>query len=200
MTTIIAGEFATMDESEAAAGALKSANFEPADVSVFMLNSPGQHALYPVGGDEDADPGAKKAHTGAVTGAVIGATVGLGAGAAAIVATDVGVAVAATAAAVGAYTGSLVGALNKTGDDESHEPAGETRHAGAMVAVNTPGEEAQQRAADILRSHGAKQVERAEGRWEDGKWLDFDPRVTPDLIFESRPTDPSRRSAPGASS
>jgi hypothetical protein len=185
MATIIAGEFNTMEETEAVAAALKAAGFGSSHVSVFMLNSPGQHAIHPLGGDVDKDPGAGNTDKGAVTGAVVGATVGLGVGAAAMAATEFGMAVAATAAAVGAYTGSLVGALNKTGDTESPQAPVEVRHAGAMVAINAPDEAAQNRAIETLRSHGAKQVERAEGTWENGKWLDFDPRSTPVLVAGS---------------
>jgi hypothetical protein len=198
MATIIAGEFATMEETEAAAAALRAADFSQPDVSVFMLNSPGQHGLHPLGGDQDADPGASKTDKGAVSGAVIGGAVGLGVGAASLAATDVGPAIAATAAAVGAYTGSLIGALNKTGNHESPEPPADVRHAGAMVAVNTTSQEAEQNAIEILRAHGAGQIERAEGRWEDGKWLDFDPRATPNIVGGLRAGEPNEQ-APGAS-
>lgn len=187
MAIIIAGEFTTMKQTETVATALHSANFAPHNISIFMLNAPGQHALHSIGGDEDADPGASKAHTGAVSGAVVGATLGLGVGAAAMAATEFGVAVAATAAAVGAYTGSLVGALQKTGTEESTQPPAEARHAGPMVAVNAETAEAEHQASEILRSHGAKQVERAEGKWENGKWLDFDPRNEPALVKADTP-------------
>lgn len=181
MATIIAGELTTMEESERAAARLRDAGFDESAVSIFMLNAPGQHALHPVGGDEDADRGAEQAGTGAVSGAVVGAAVGLGAGAVAMAAADLGPAMAATATAVGAYTGSLIGAMNKTGD-EPEVPATEVRHAGAMVAVNVEDEAGALRAADILREEGARQIERAEGTWQDGRWADFDPRATPNLI------------------
>jgi hypothetical protein len=183
MATIIAGEFATMAETESVAAALKAADFEADNFSVFMLNAPGQHGLYPIGGDENADSGASHAHGGAVSGAIIGATVGLGVGAATMAATDAGPAVAATIAAAGAYTGSLVGALNKVGNDEAPVAATESaRHAGAMVAINSIGENSVGHAIAILREHGARQIEQAEGRWENGSWLDFDPRVMPNLF------------------
>src|SRR5690348_9500836 len=138
MATIIAGEFATLAETESASTALKEeGGFSPDRVTVFMLNAPGQHALHPLGGDRDADSASTHAQSGTVTGAVIGATVGLGAGAAAMAAADMGPVVAATAAAVGAYTGSLIGTLNKVGDkDPAAEVTENSRHAGAMVAVN----------------------------------------------------------------
>jgi len=198
MATIIAGEFNTVDESETAASALRDAGFDASDVSAFMLNAPGQHAIHPAGGDEDADAGAQHAHSGAVTGAVVGAAVGLGAGAAGMAATGLGPAVAATATAVGAYTGSLIGALNKTGDEESSQPDAPVRHAGTMVAINASDESGQQRACDILRAHGARQIERAEGEWQDGRWVDFDPRATPMLIESPAPrtADVPHRTSP----
>ncbi|MCY1204241.1 hypothetical protein D9M68_475140 [compost metagenome] len=33
--------------------------------------------------------------------------------------------------------------------------------------------------ADLLRREGAKDVERADGQWVDGRWVDFDPLVPP---------------------
>jgi hypothetical protein len=196
MATIIAGEFATMAETESAAAALKEDGSFSADrVTVFMLNAPGQHALHPLGGDRDADSASTHAQGGTVTGAVIGATVGLGAGAAAMAAVDVGPVVAATAAAVGAYTGSLIGTLNKVGDKESPAEITEnSRRAGAMVAVNALDAAEQDSAVEILRAHGARQIERAEGRWENGAWVDFDPSATPQLISARPPASVDRPS------
>jgi len=37
----------------------------------------------------------------------------------------------------------------------------------------------------VMRARGAKQVEQAEGRWENGKWQDFDPRATPHLVSDN---------------
>lgn len=144
MATIIAGLFETLAEAEKAKTALKNEAFAMSDVSVFALNPPGQHALYPIGGDEDTDPGAKEAHVGAASGAIVGGAAALGVGAAAMAATGAGPAVAAAAA--GAYTGSLVGALNSLGDsaNDAQQAPIAGRHAGVMVAVNarstkTPG-------------------------------------------------------------
>lgn len=90
MATIIAGLFETLAEAEKAETALKNADFEKSDVSVFALNPAGQHALYPIGGDQDADPGAKEAHVGAASGAIVGGAAALGLGAAAMAATGAG--------------------------------------------------------------------------------------------------------------
>lgn len=179
MAKIIAGLFETLAEAEKAEIALKNDAFEKSDVSVFALNPPGQHALYPIGGDQDADPGASEAHAGAALGAVVGASAALGVGAAATAATGAApAAVAMVAAGVGAYTGALVGALNRLGDASNEaEPAPSIeRRAGVMVAINAPNEKAQARAITLLRAHGAQHVEQAEGDWRNGEWVDFDPR------------------------
>ena len=197
MATIIAGEFPTIAETETVADALKSANFAADDIAVFLLNAPGQHAIHPLGGDQDADAGASHADSGAVSGALVGATVGLGLGAATMAAVDVGPAIAATVAAVGAYTGSLVGALNKVGDAESTHPNEPVRHAGAMVAVNAISAMSVNRAIAVLSSHGAKQIERADGRIENSKWIDFDPVAAPRIVNSDAPGR-ERQSADGA--
>ena len=197
MANIIAGEFATIAETETVADTSTSADFDATDSAVFMLTAPGQHVIYPIGGDEDAAPGARQAHTGAVSGAIIGATVGLGLGAATMAATEVGPAIAATVAAAGAYAGSLVGALNKVGDDETFHPHEPVRHAGAMVAVNAISAMSVKRAIAVLRAHGAKQVESAEGRLDNGKWIDFDPLAAPHIVNSDAPAH-ARQSGDGA--
>jgi hypothetical protein len=67
-----------------------------------------------------------------------------------------------------------------------------------MVAVNAADQDAENNAIDILRAHGARQIERAEGLWEDGQWVDFDPRNSPDLIVNDR-AGATGAQAPGAS-
>jgi hypothetical protein len=41
--------------------------------------------------------------------------------------------------------------------------------------------EHEKRIANLLREGGGIEVERAQGRWRDGKWEDFDPLVAPEL-------------------
>ena len=38
----------------------------------------------------------------------------------------------------------------------------------------------------LFEDLGALQIERAEGRWEDGVWADFDPTSTPNVIGGTR--------------
>lgn len=181
MAKIIAGRTDTLDKARDLARVLCEQGFAHDDVETFFVNPAGQHDAFPVGGDEDADAGAERSHAGALTGAGIGAAA-VGAAAAAI--PGVGPALAITAAAVGAYTGSLAGALAQT-DDKPQAEAAEpppVRGAGARVAVRVQDEDAQARALRILRDHGAREIEHAEGEWRDGRWADFDPLQPPRFV------------------
>lgn len=182
METLIVGRYSQLTEAENASRDLWRAGFLARDMSLFYLNPQGQHALYPVGGDEDESAGTHEARSGAVLGAVGG----VGAGTLVGVATMpvLGPAGPLLGAAVGAYTGSLVGALNNMEEPgaraaparDSNEPGTDIqpRKAGVMlaVAVATPAE--RDYAIEIL-SERAQRVEEAEGLVENGEWVDFDP-------------------------
>ena len=193
MTPIIAGRFEQEAQATYAAEALRQRGFAAEDVTIFYLNPPGQHATFPVGGDRNKSHGAADAHSGALKGAAIGGIVGLGVGAAA--APLVGPAGAIAGAGAGAYVGSLAGALGDMGESDSaarergQPPADATtdgipmeRPAGFIVAARTPEYARRVVAANILQSVGAKDVERADGTWRMGKWVDFDPLQSPKLI------------------
>jgi len=90
-------------------------------------------------------------------------------------------------AGVGAYIGSLMGAMFVVGRRKpgsapraSGQPDHpEARHAGVLLALHTE----LTREADacrLLRAAGGVDVERANGRWQDGHWVDFDPLRPPD--------------------
>jgi hypothetical protein len=195
MTSIIAGRFEQNNQAQAAASTLHRRGFATDDVTVFFVNPPGQHATFPIGGDRDASPGAKHAQSGAIKGAAIGGVVGAGVGLAA--APLLGPAAAVAGAGVGAYAGSLVGAL---GEMDGH-PAKTEPNATESVAVEVPASSAtpvraggvivaaravefskRVQAVNILRSEGAQDIERADGTWEDGHWIDFDPLKPPLLV------------------
>ena len=177
MAQIVAGVFDDEQSATAAAHDLRSAGFEAADLDQFVLNPPGRHNRLPLGGDEDADAKAEGGDKGALTGAAIGTAVGAVAGLAAV--PLVGPVAIAGGAAAGAYAGSLAGAVNKMGDDE---PAPELRPAGVMVAVNADSVEDEEIAIDLFRDRGAQMIERADGAWHDGKWVDFDPVSVPVIL------------------
>lgn len=185
MSTIIAGRFDSLNEAKHAETALMGSAFDVNDICTFAVNPPGQHATFPIGGDEHADPGARAASNKSVKGAAIGGAVGLGAGAAVSVMLPEApmAAIAGASAAVGAYTGSLAGALNGMGDDAARESGAGTpptpRKAGILVAARTDNESARIAARDAFTRSGAHDVEIANGTWQDGKWTDFDPTAPP---------------------
>jgi hypothetical protein len=182
--TIVAGNFDSSSPATQAVEKLVHAGVAPDQVCVFFLNPPGQHATFPVGGDRNESAGATQTDSGAIKGAVVGGAIGLGAGAAAAAATTVAGPIAILAGlGVGAYTGSLAGALSKTGNKAeraANEPKpAAPRDAGMVVAVKISEQAPETLAIDVLREHGAHDIERAHGTWHDGKWEDFDPLSTP---------------------
>ncbi|TMH08359.1 MAG: glycine zipper family protein [Betaproteobacteria bacterium] len=196
MTPIIAGRFETQTEAEHSVNALKREGFTEQDITMFYVNPPGQHGTFPIGGDREASPGATQAHGGAIQGAAVGTAVGLGVGMA--VTPLAGPAAAIVGASAGAYAGSLVGALGsmeeKPARDEiepeaesiSPQPVAElvkpVRAAGMMVAIRAPEFARRVAAANALRAAGARDIERADGTWHDGQWIDFDPLKSPLLV------------------
>ncbi|OZI59437.1 hypothetical protein [Bordetella genomosp. 11] len=192
MALIVAARFTTFEQAQGAARALFAQGFAEDDVHVFYVNMAGAHATYPIGGDRQADPdaggaqygallgGAGLALVGAVAGGLIGGALGLA---------PLGV---LAVAAVGAYIGSLMGALWVTGrrkpgvSRNRGAPAEhpEARHAGVLLALHTD-QSREELACRVLRDAGGVDVERAQGRWQDGRWVDFDPLRPPEREPES---------------
>ena len=185
MTTIIAGMFETLGKAEGAVGELLRGEFAKGDVYTFANNPPGQHGTFPIGGDENEDPGATHADADAGKGAAVG--LGTGAAIGAVVAGPPG---AAVGAGIGAYVGSLVGALHgMEGRGTKEDPV--RRPAGIVVAVRIESGQAEQSAIATLRTQGAIHVEKADGEWRDGQWIDFNPVSAP-VILHAR-TSPSSK-------
>lgn len=181
MRTLIVGHYGQQTEADNAARELRRAGFPASDLSLFYFNPQGQHATYPIGGDENESPGTHDAKGGAVRGAVGGVGAGTLVGAATI--PVLGPAAPLFGAAVGAYTGSLVGALkNMEESDEGTRPspertahtAAETRKAGIMLAVAVATADERQTAIDVLGAQ-ADELEEAQGTLQNGDWVDFDP-------------------------
>lgn len=191
---IIAGTFVQDTQAEGAVQRLKEVGFTDDAIAKFFVNPPGQHGLFPIGGDEFASPGAEHGGAGALEGASVGSVVGAVLGAAA--APVLGPLGVAAGVGVGAYGGSLYGALNKAGQSETgHEtatdpnPSSEARpdatpmrKSGLVVAVAVDDGVEERSAVDALRSQGPDFVERADGRLVDSDWVDFDPLRTPEVV------------------
>ncbi|ACC71319.1 hypothetical protein PPMP20_13280 [Paraburkholderia phymatum] len=189
MSLIVAGRFTTFPAAEDAAQALFDNGFLGEDVTLFFVNPRGQHARHPL--DEHAaaptispaPPPTRHRHHHAMTfGAVGGAVIGVAVFAAFAASTPVVI----IAAGVGAYLGLLVGKMAhaRSQPHEHHDIVHhELRNSGVLVAVHVSPEN-QMDAARILREAGGADIERATGRWQRGKWADFDPRQTPVPLAE----------------
>jgi hypothetical protein len=189
MATIIAGHFQLQDEVDKARGALAAAGFPAPRISGFYVNQPGQHDLTPIGGDHIASPGAKETPEGVAEGAVTGGALGAAVGAATVPLT--GPLGPLVGGLVGAHVGSLYSfsKMKEAGEGEQPDaeggaqgPAHTPRKAGMLVAVALERPEDEGRALDVLRGLGAWQIERAEGRIEQGDWIDFNPNSEPQLV------------------
>ncbi len=182
MATIITGNFQQQDEAQQALSDLAGAGFAADQTTTFFVNPPGQHDLYPVGGDRDESPGTEDAAGGSASGAAVGGAIGVAVGLATLPVLGPGAAVAA--AGVGAYAGSLYGALGNTDDKKNPETQAAReelrrgkppRKSGMLVAVSAPASAQQDAAIRILRAHRATDIERTEGTIVAGDWTDFNP-------------------------
>ncbi len=183
VSTIVAARFQTFEQAESVSLSLREAGFGDDAVNTFFVNPAGQHAVYPLGGDEFADRGTRDAPKGAILVAVIGAVLGAAFGALLFAVFAIPAVLVIGLALVGAYAGSLFGAMQATrsaprrgagGGDAA--PVG--RPAGVLVAVRVNADD-RQRAIAVFRGGGGRDIEQAEGEWRDGKWVDFDPIKPP---------------------
>ncbi|WP_166253618.1 hypothetical protein [Marinobacter salicampi] len=182
MGHIIAGRFDDQEKAENLAQALEEAGIDKDKVSVFYVAPDGQHHVLPLGGDKGSSPGASESGKGAWMGAGAGAVAGAAVGS---VGGPVGVGIGA---GVGAYTGSLAGAVSKTRDEPESDPEAvksqaqlTDRKSGPHVAAEVNGAH-RDKVIGLIRDHGGKEVEEADGSIEDSEWLDFDPTKPVKLV------------------
>ena len=184
MQTILASRVDTQERADQLILELRERGIAPADMQAFYVTPPGQHAQFPIGGDQYADPAAEGASAGQAKGAALGAAAGLAVGGvAAAIVPPLAPAILAGVTGAGALAGSVAGAVSATDEapDEAsaeHDEPQATRHAGMMVAVRvTPDTEAI--VMDAMKGAGAQDIERATGEWREGHWVDFDPAAPP---------------------
>lgn len=183
MARIVAGRFDNITDADTALAALHDAGFAANETTKFYTPPPGQHDIYPVGGDTHADKRAEDIDKGALAGAAIGGGAGLAAGAAAGAAIGgiAGPIGAIAGAGVGAYVGSLHGGMSqaKSANEEEATPERPVERVGGgtIVAALAARDGAEERAELVLARNGALQVVHADGEWSNGEWRDFDPRL-----------------------
>jgi len=191
MAMIIAGGYPTLAQADETVTELLRVGVSRTDVHCLSLNPPGQHDVQspslaksdmPSETSADEEP-PREGAKGAARGAAIGGAVGLGIGMAA--APFAGPAGPIAGTGVGAYVGSLIGAMSGL-----EGPANERdiRRAGVLVAVRVSPDSSRQQIEQVFRDTHARQVELAEGTWQDGQWVNFDPGSEPVVIEPSTPT------------
>jgi len=192
MATIIAARVETQQRADELMTQLQSRGVAANDMQAFYVNPPGQHGTYPIGGDVAVDTGTEESSLGQASGVAAGAAAGLAAGAVAGAAIPpLAPIIAVALAGVGAHVGGMAGALAST--RPSHEEKQETetstpdadavnmRRGGMTLAVRVdPANE--KTVINLLSAAAVEDLERAQGDWQDGQWVDFDPLAPPHKI------------------
>ena len=143
--------------------------------------------------DRDVADDASGAATGAVTGGVVGGAAGLAASLMGLAIPGIGPIIAAgpivatlSGAGVGAVAGGLIGGLTDMGVSKTDAEyyAESVRRGGALVTVRADDSRAE-RAADIMRDHGAVDIDQRAEQWRERGWKGWndkaDPYTTADL-------------------
>ena len=122
---------------------------------------------------------ASGALAGAGTGAAIGGVAGLALALAPLAIPGIGpivaagpIAAALTGAGIGAVAGGLIGGLTRLGvpEEDAHYYAEGVRRGGILVTVAADDEREADRAAEILRRHGAVDIDQRATEWKKQGW------------------------------
>lgn len=182
------------------------------DISIVANNASGDYRVQDesalVSPDDTAGTAGSNVVGGAMTGGVIGGATGLLVGALALAVPGIGpivaagpVAAALAGAGVGAVAGGLIGGLTMIGvnEDDAHLYAEAVRRGGAVVTVRGDPQTAE-RAAEVMRAHGAVDIARRAETWRTEGWSGrYDP-VTAAMTLEDREEERSELGRPMADS
>jgi stress response protein YsnF len=189
MSKTVIGLFNNLGEAQNVVKDLVARGIERDEIG-FMANekqvTPGRTEMAREGGDV-----ASGALAGAGTGAAIGGVAGLALALAPLAIPGIGpivaagpIAAALTGAGLGAVTGGLIGGLTRLGvpDEDAHYYAEGVRRGGILVTVAADDEREAQMAADILRRHGAVDIDQRASEWKRQGWkgrFEADTSTTP---------------------
>jgi hypothetical protein len=193
------GSFDSFDEAKRVTRDLMDDGFRDSDVNVVASNmrgdySPEKPAATTDGGglvepsrDRTVAEDASGAAAGAVTGGVVGGAAGLAASLMGLAIPGIGPIIAAgpivatlSGAGVGAVAGGLIGGLTDLGVSKTDAEyyAESVRRGGALVTVRADDSRAE-RAAEIMREHGAIDIERRAEQWRERGWTGFNEQSPP---------------------
>jgi uncharacterized membrane protein len=186
MVKTIVGSFDSFNEAHQVANDLRAAGYLDSDISIVANNAAGEYReddRTRTTDDRDTSATAK----GAVTGAVVGGGAGLAASLAGLAIPGIGPIIAAgpivatlAGAGTGAVAGGLIGGLVDLGvpENDAQYYAEAVRRGGALVTVRADESRADE-VADIMRQHGAVDIEGRVERWRESGWEGFDPQAQP---------------------
>lgn len=155
--------------------------FMSRDIGIVAGDATGDYRATDIEGKDN------HAATCALTGGVVGGAAGLAASLMALTIPGIGPIVAAgplvsmlSGAGAGAVAGGLIGSLTDAGVSEEHANyyAETVRRGGAIVTVKVD-ESRADRAAEIMRSNGAIDLDERVSRWREAGWEGWDPSAPP---------------------
>jgi len=119
LSEIIAGTFEQAAQAEAARATLEAQGISPDQICIMFVNPAGQHAQFPIGGDEHKSPGSTDAEVGAGKGAVLGGAVGIGVG---LLATPfIGPAGVVAGVSAASLVGAVAGGVSHMGEEKQRQ-------------------------------------------------------------------------------
>ena len=143
---------------------------------------------------------ASGALTGAGTGAALGGIAGLALAFAPLAIPGIGpilaagpIAAALTGAGIGAVAGGLIGGLTNLGvpEEEAHYYAEGVRRGGILVTVAADSDSEAETAVDVMRRHGAVDIDQRATEWKKQGWKGrFEADTTPSATREAERTIP----------
>ena len=186
MAKTVVGLMDNMQEAQNVLQDLVNNGFRREDLSIMASDKGGQglrEAEEPSEGKARATGAAKGAGAGAAVGGLGGLIVGLTGlaipGVGPIIAAGP-LAAALAGAGVGAVAGGAIGALTKMGvpEQDAHYYAEGVKRGGFLVTVTADDENAE-KAADIMRRHGAVDIDKRAESWRQEGWTRFDEKIAP---------------------
>jgi uncharacterized membrane protein len=197
MAKTVVGLFKDFDEAQAIVEELMQTGFSFDTISVIARDEAAIRDETTDAEEQPKDKPVKERITkGAVAGGAVGGVAGLAATAAGFTLPVIGPTLAAgpitalLGAVVGALTGGLIGGLMRMGvpEKEANYYAEGVRRGGALVTVETDDDSAE-KAAALMRRHGAIDIDRLAEGWKAEGWTNFDssetvtPVITEELLI-----------------
>jgi hypothetical protein len=207
MATTVVGLFDDFAHAQVAANELMEKGFPREGIGVMANNVEHVHAAY-ADGQRDVVPDAgDRMGTGMAAGAVAGGATGLLFGLAAFAVPGIGPFVAAgtilstiTGALLGTAAGGIIMSLVEVGVPREYAGyyAEGVRRGGTLLTVATPDAENTERAAAIMKAHGAVDIDERASYWRQAGWTEHDPQAEPytrEQIEREREAYRARRAA-----